>query len=312
MKKKIFWAYFGICLIILIVMLFSGCSADDPAYVTITGDLATIPIDVSDVTDLQAYLDAKASLTGTEELTNKTLSSSVGKGTWTADGTWTLPSIRLSGMLNMNAQSIIAINTMTGRTDASIGFYCRRQNAAPNFVIYTTGVSPGYADTQRLGISGGATIALATWVNINQDFGAGYTSYTEMSAPGAGAVNTTRVYAVEGGDELTDLCAVFQDGTVDIFAQEATLKDDVRFKKNSGTKGDLVMLKPHPGLILVVMLFDDGNVFELKRIEYHDYDLIMANKGCDSDVLPDGWLVETAQERQERALLEQVEPEVIE
>ena len=47
-----------------------------------------------------------------------------------------------------------------------------------------------------------------------------FLEFTEMSAPGAGAANTVRVYAVVDGGSLTDLAAVFQDGTVDIFAQE--------------------------------------------------------------------------------------------
>lgn len=38
-----------------------------------------------------------ATLAGVEELDNKTLDSSVGKGTWTASGTWTLPAITLGG-----------------------------------------------------------------------------------------------------------------------------------------------------------------------------------------------------------------------
>ena len=38
-----------------------------------------------------------ATLGGTEELTGKTLDSSVGKGTWTASGTWTLPAVTLGG-----------------------------------------------------------------------------------------------------------------------------------------------------------------------------------------------------------------------
>jgi hypothetical protein len=38
-----------------------------------------------------------ATLAGTEELDNKTLDSSVGKGTWTASGTWTLPAVTLGG-----------------------------------------------------------------------------------------------------------------------------------------------------------------------------------------------------------------------
>lgn len=40
-----------------------------------------------------------ATLAGTEELTGKTLTSSVGKGTWTASGTWVLPSVTMGGHL---------------------------------------------------------------------------------------------------------------------------------------------------------------------------------------------------------------------
>jgi len=47
-----------------------------------------------------------------------------------------------------------------------------------------------------------------------------YIQLTEITAPGAGAANTVRIYAVVDGGGLTDLAAVFQDGTVDLFAQE--------------------------------------------------------------------------------------------
>lgn len=43
-----------------------------------------------------------ATLAGSEELTNKTLTSAVGKGTWTASGTWTLPAVTLSGVTTVS------------------------------------------------------------------------------------------------------------------------------------------------------------------------------------------------------------------
>lgn len=46
-----------------------------------------------------------ATLAGTEEFTNKTLNASVGKGTWTASGTWTLPAFTLGGTITSNGQS---------------------------------------------------------------------------------------------------------------------------------------------------------------------------------------------------------------
>jgi len=47
-----------------------------------------------------------ATLTGTEELTNKTLNASVAKGTWTASGTWTIPAVTLGGTADGNNQLI--------------------------------------------------------------------------------------------------------------------------------------------------------------------------------------------------------------
>jgi hypothetical protein len=43
-----------------------------------------------------------STLAGTEELTNKTLNASVGKGTWTASGTWTLPALTLGGDVQLS------------------------------------------------------------------------------------------------------------------------------------------------------------------------------------------------------------------
>jgi hypothetical protein len=56
-----------------------------------------------------------ATLAGTEELTAKTLTSAVGKGTWTASGTWTLPAHTLGGTVSGGGQQLnnIIIGTST-------------------------------------------------------------------------------------------------------------------------------------------------------------------------------------------------------
>lgn len=51
-----------------------------------------------------------ATLAGTEELDNKTLDSSVGKGTWTASGTWTLPAFTAGGNITLAENSSIALD----------------------------------------------------------------------------------------------------------------------------------------------------------------------------------------------------------
>ena len=93
-----------------------------------------------------------------------------------------------------------------------------------------TGIGRNGADQLSL-IAGGAEIISVrnAAVNLLKDMNmvgsdlyiaGNFVEFTEMSAPGAGAANTVRVYAVVDGGSLTDLAAVFQDGTVDIFAQE--------------------------------------------------------------------------------------------
>lgn len=51
-----------------------------------------------------------ATLAGTEELTNKTLNASVGKGTWTASGTWTLPAFTMGGDIQMSENTSILLD----------------------------------------------------------------------------------------------------------------------------------------------------------------------------------------------------------
>jgi hypothetical protein len=56
-----------------------------------------------------------ATLAGSEELTNKTLNASIGKGTWTASGTWTLPVFTLGGTVSGGGNQInnVIIGTST-------------------------------------------------------------------------------------------------------------------------------------------------------------------------------------------------------
>ena len=240
-------------------------------------------------------------------------------GTWTAISTWTLPAVTLGGNITGNSKNITGVAyfkvitggygvfsevdnsfvTISGGADGNAGgvwAYGKSNVSTPGYVeIYTTNASA--AATKRLSILGGANQATATWTVCHQDFGTNYTSYTEMSAPGAGAANTARIYALEGaGDALTDLCAVFQDGTVVVFAEESTPLDSPLFTQPSGVEVKHRMIKPHPGLIQEVLEYPGGKTFVIKYIEYHDADKIAANTGCDNP-LPEGWEVTTLQER---------------
>ncbi|MCK4414914.1 MAG: hypothetical protein KAY32_15375 [Candidatus Eisenbacteria sp.] len=123
-----------------------------------------------------------------------------------------------------------------------------------------------------------------------------YYEFNEMTAPGAGGAFTARVYAVQDGGSLTDLCAVFQDGTVDIFAQETTPLDSPIFTQPSGTIVSLVLKKEHPGSMKMVAVFSGGEEFVLREVQYHDADKIAASVGCEHP-LPKDWEVTTLADR---------------
>lgn len=86
-----------------------------------------------------------STLAGNEELTNKTLNASVGKGTWTASGTWTLPAFTINSAITGGVGSSLALG------GATIG-----SNA---FAATGTGFFSG---TLTLGDGSGATAILAS------------------------------------------------------------------------------------------------------------------------------------------------------
>lgn len=169
----------------------------------------------------------------------------------------------------------------------------------------------------RFQLLGNSDIVRGLWTNVTQEgivlggflnVAGQYLSYTERAAPGAGAANTARVYAIVGGDTFTDLAAVFQDGTVDIFAQETTPLDAPTFTYPSRTEAKLLLRKEHPGSMRIVAVFPDGREFVLKEVEYHDPKKIAANKGTENP-LPSDWLIEDAQQRADRLEAERLEIE---
>lgn len=179
-----------------------------------------------------------------------------------------------SGLLAYGMRVLGTLMTVTGAgtIDTAVSFYVTAPTiGTANWAIYSTGA-----------------IRLDNYIQLS-----------EMAAPGAGVADTARIYAVIDGGNLTDLAAVFQDGTVDIFAQEVTPLDAPHLAYASGTVGRMVIRKPHPGVVKFTMVFPDGREFVLKEIQYHDTDLVAANRGAEGP-LPANWLVETAAERAAR------------
>jgi hypothetical protein len=69
--------------------------------------------------------DTFAFLTLAQQLDNKTLNASIGKGTWTASGTWTLPSLTLTGTVSgtptWNSNQAITLATAAQSNVTSVG-----------------------------------------------------------------------------------------------------------------------------------------------------------------------------------------------
>ena len=165
-------------------------------------------------------------------------------------------------------------------------------NDMPTRLLFQVTADGALSPTEAMRINNDKSLQLVT----NLKLPTGYIEHTEIAAPGVGAANTARIYAVVGGDTLTDLAAVFQDGTVDIFAQESTPLDSPIFTQPSGATVVRKMLKPHPGIIQFVEVYPDGKTFVVHEIQYHDAEKIAANLGC-VGTLPVGWEVTTLKER---------------
>jgi len=93
----------------------TGVANNAASTITISGNFGTT-FTVSGATTLTLPTTGTlATLAGTEELDNKTLDSSVGKGTWTTSGTWTLPAVTLGGAITYGGVTLTNAVTGTGK-----------------------------------------------------------------------------------------------------------------------------------------------------------------------------------------------------
>lgn len=256
-----------------------GYSSDSPIYVFHSGELPIgvidnwLPDDVSIVfgsdNDTELYFDSTSE-------------------TFVIDGT--LDSLRLdnntvirfkdSGGTPQNVLSMDAVDNVYFDNGAGGSFLIRTTNAVGTL-------------TSRLSFPGGSDRISITTYNSDINIGASYIQQEAMTAPAAPGAGRYRIYGVIGGDTLTDVCAKFDDFSVDIFAQETTELDAPIFTYPSGTEVKTVMLKPHPGIVQFVALFPDGEQFVLREFNYHSDEKIAANKGAEA-LLPADWEVKQA------------------
>lgn len=148
-----------------------------------------------------------------------------------------------------------------------------------------------------------------SYVSIaNADFTlSGYMEFRnqyQLHPPNSPVLNGSAfVYSVDGTDNLTDLCAIFNDGSIDIFAQESTELDSPIFRYSSNTELKLIIRKPTPAIIQFVAVFPDSTEYVLKELQYHSTEKINANIGAENK-LPDDWFQETETEKEYRILHE--------
>jgi hypothetical protein len=123
--------------------------------------------------------------------------------------------------------------TMAGASLDDTGFIAR--TATPCFFtqvgtdgsvrIFTdTGktVGVGFTPTERMRVTGAGLIGIngVTAPSAELDIGAGAIEISEMTAPGAGAVNTARIYAVDNGAGKTQLVVIFNTGAAQVLATQ--------------------------------------------------------------------------------------------
>lgn len=92
------------------------------------------------ITFPNAASDTVTMIAASQELTNKTLNASVGKGTWTASGTWTLPAFTLGGTVSGGNNQIN--NVVIGASTPRAGSFTTIANSSTitNTVSTTAGV----------------------------------------------------------------------------------------------------------------------------------------------------------------------------
>jgi hypothetical protein len=108
------------------------------------------------------------------------------------------------------------ISYMAGVDNSVAGDPFVISTAASATAVLGTGDILHLTSAGSLGVGLGAGVAPATKLDI----GAGAITLLEMTAPGAGAANTARIYAVDNGSGKTQLMVIFASGAAQQIAIE--------------------------------------------------------------------------------------------
>jgi hypothetical protein len=95
-------------------------------------------------------------------------------------------------------------------------------NDMPGRLVFFTTPDGSSVPSERMRIDNAGLIGIngVTSPSTELDIGAGAMEFEEMTAPGGGAANTARLYAVDNGAGKTQLAVVFNTGAVQILATE--------------------------------------------------------------------------------------------
>ncbi len=138
-----------------------GSSSQNVMRVTSAGDIGIGTLNTHTV---PGGTDTFAMLAATQELDNKTLDSSVLKGTFTASGTVVLPAFTLGGTMDANSQALINVSDLDLGTESAWGTFSAMltaANAGTAWLIKSKDTSDILRP--RLGLSGGVDIAVWGW-----------------------------------------------------------------------------------------------------------------------------------------------------
>ncbi len=152
--------------------------------------------------------------------------------------------------------------------------------------VQMPGGGVGSRETLRLSAAGDLSLA------------EGFIELNEVSAPASGSANTARIYAVANGAK-TDLEVIFQTGSGVTIAVEATEPTDSIVAAPSESLGTIVLVRPHPGIVDIVLRIPGFPDHVLTSYFFHDAEKISWAQGAEGP-LPNDWLVETTSERSER------------
>lgn len=119
--------------------------------------------------------DTFVGLAATQELTNKTLNASVGKGTWTTSGTWTLPAFTVGGTISGGGNALNNI-VIGGVTPLAGTFTTLVGNTSVTSPLHYGGSAAGSTATINGTSNGSPSSAFLTLQSNGQNVGIGNTA----------------------------------------------------------------------------------------------------------------------------------------